>query len=355
MPIGPGLVTHPDYLQHAPGNWPESPERLQAVLERFRAAGVAERTQPIRPRPATRRELELVHTPQYLTSLHQLAHRNGGYLDLDTIVTARSYEVAVLAAGGCLAAVDAACSAEGPVASLCLVRPPGHHAMPGRGMGFCLLNNVALAAAHALAEHSLRRVLVVDWDLHHGNGTEAVFYSRSDVLYQSVHQSPCYPGTGWLTDVGEGEGEGYNVNLPFPPGAGDEAFEQAFTRLFVPIARDYAPELVLVSSGHDAHFADPLGSMQVTARGYRRLAAHLVDLARETAGGRIVAIMEGGYNEAALGWSLLAVLDALGGLELDLGDVEGAPGPGEGMPPEARQRIEQVRKLHAKHWPSLSS
>lgn len=348
----PGLVTHPDYLEHAPENWPESPGRLQAVLDRFAAAGVTGRVRSIQPRAAGDAELQLIHHPAYLATLKDLAARGGGYLDADTVMTARSEAVARLAAGGCLAAVDAVFAPGGPRSAICLVRPPGHHALPGRGMGFCLFNNVALAAAHALVEHGVKRVLIMDWDLHHGNGTEAVFYGRRDVLFMSVHQSPCYPGTGWFTDKGQGEGEGYTVNLPFPPGAGDDVFEAAFTRLFLPIARQYAPELVLISSGHDAHFADPLGSMQVTAGGYRRLAAHLADLARETAGGRLVAVMEGGYNEAALGWSLLAVMDAIGGLGLDLGDVEGAPPPG-GVPAEASRRIDQVIAVHSAHWPAL--
>lgn len=350
----PGLVTHPDYLEHAPGNWPDSPGRLQAVLDRFAAAGVNERVRPITPRPAADRELELVHHPGYLAALKDLAARGGGYLDADTVVTARSEAVARLAAGGCLAAVDAAFSPGGPRSALCLVRPPGHHALPGQGMGFCLLNNVALAAAHAVVEHGVERVLIVDWDLHHGNGTEGIFYARRDVLFMSVHQSPCYPGTGWFTDTGRGEGEGYTVNLPFAPGAGDEAFEAAFTRLLLPIAREYAPELVLISSGHDAHFADPLGSMQLTAGGYRRLAAHLAELARATAGGRIIAVMEGGYNGAALGWSLLAVLDALGGLGFERGDVEGAPPPGAGLA-AAHRRIEQVIATHSAHWQALAA
>ncbi len=311
------------------------------------------RVRVLKPRPATAEELELVHHPGYLRTLAELAARGGGYLDAETVVGERSHEVAVLAAGGCLAAVDAAFSPEGPHGILCLVRPPGHHALPGRGMGFCLLNNVALAAAYAIVEHGAKRVLIVDWDLHHGNGTEAIFYGRRDVLYASVHQSPCYPGTGWLSDVGEGQGEGFTVNLPLPPGCGDAAYVEAFERLFLPVAREYGPDLVLISSGHDAHFADPLGSMQVTAQGYRRLTALLSEVARETANSRIIAVLEGGYNEAGLAWSLLAVLDALGDLHLELGDVPGAPSPGLGTPSEAFLRLEQALRLHSAYWKTL--
>ncbi|HSW09724.1 MAG TPA: histone deacetylase [Bacillota bacterium] len=353
MPGRVGLVTDPAYLRHAPNAWPESPARLRAVLERFAGSGVLERAELIPVRPATERELRRIHHEDYVRRLEDMAGRGGGNLDWDTVVTSKSHEVARLAAGGCLAAVDAAFSESGPHASLCLVRPPGHHAFPGRGTGFCLLNNVAIGAAHALEEHHLERVLIVDWDVHHGNGTEAIFYSRRDVLYLSVHQSPLYPGTGDLADTGEGEGKGYNVNLPLPPGAGDEDFLAAFDRLLLPIARAYRPQLVLISSGHDGHFADPLGSMCLTASGYHQLAGRLRDLAGEFADGRLIAVLEGGYHEEALGWCLLAVLDAMGGLGRERGDVPGGPARRGGPSPEAARRIDEAVAVHAESWPCL--
>ncbi|HCC32685.1 MAG TPA: histone deacetylase [Clostridiales bacterium] len=350
-----GLVTDPAYLRHAPGSWPESPERLRAVLGRFASSRVHERAQLIPARRATDRELRRIHHEEYLRRLEVLAGRGGDYLDPDTVVTAESYEVAKLAAGGCLAAVDAAFSESGPRTSLCLVRPPGHHAFPRRGTGFCLLNNVAIAAAHALEEHDVERVLIVDWDVHHGNGTETIFYDRRDVLYLSVHQSPLYPGTGGLADTGEAEGQGYNVNLPLPPGAGDADSLAAFDRLFLPIARAYRPQLVLVSSGHDGHFADPLGSMCCTASGYHQLAARMRALAEEFAGGRLIAVLEGGYHEEALGWCLLAVFDAMAGLGMERGDVPGAPSQEAGPSPEAAHRIAQAVAIHAPGWPCLGN
>ena len=353
MRCRPGLVTDTAYLEHAPGNWPESPRRLQAVLNRFRSSRAQEMVQLLPARPATDRELQRIHHADHLLRLEALARRGGGYLDLDTMVTSESYEVAKLAAGGCLAAVDAALSESGPQASLCLIRPPGHHAFPARGSGFCLLNNVAIAAAHALAEYALERVLIVDWDVHHGNGTEAIFYHRPDVLYMSVHQSPLYPGTGGLADTGEGEGMGYNVNLPLPPGVGDEGFLAAFDRLFLPIARAYRPQLVLVSSGHDAHFADPMGSMYLTASGYRQLAARVRDLAVESADGRLIIVLEGGYHEEALGWCLLAVLDAIGELGMELGDVPGGPAREAAPCQEVTRRLDEAVAIHTYSWPCL--
>ncbi len=347
----PGLVTDPAYLEHAPGNWPESPERLRGVLDRFASSRVHDLVKLLAARPATDRELRRVHHEGYLRLLETLAGRGGGYLDRDTVVTSRSYEAARLAAGGCLAAVDAAFSTSGPGASLCLVRPPGHHAFPGRGTGFCLLNNVAVAACHALEHHHVERVLIVDWDVHHGNGTESVFYGRSDVLYMSIHQSPLYPGTGELTDTGEGEGEGYNINLPLPPGGGDEDLLAAFDRLFLPIARAYRPQLVLISSGHDGHFADPLGSMRLTASGYHQLAARMRDLAGECAGGRVIAVLEGGYHEEALGWCMLAVLDAIGELGIAGGDVPGGPIGKSAPSQEVARRIDLAIAIHGRRWP----
>jgi acetoin utilization deacetylase AcuC-like enzyme len=327
---------------------------LQAVLDRFASSRVHDLVQFLAARPATDRELRRVHHEDYFRLLETLARRGGGYLDPDTVVTSRSYEVAKLAAGGCLAAVDAAFSTSGPHASLCLVRPPGHHAFSGRGTGFCLLNNVAVAAAHAIGHHHLERVLIVDWDVHHGNGTESIFYGRSDVLYMSIHQSPLYPGTGELIDTGEGEGEGYNINLPLPPGGGDEDFLAAFDRLFLSIARTYRPQLILISTGHDGHFADPLGSMRLTASGYHQLAARMRDLAGEFAGGRLIAVLEGGYHEEALGWCLLAVLDAIGELGMERGDVPG--GPMEAVAPslEVSKRIDQAIAIHTRRWPCLT-
>jgi acetoin utilization deacetylase AcuC-like enzyme len=353
MPHRVGLVTDPAYLRHAPQAWPESPERLRAILDRFAASGVLERAELLPVRPATDCELRRIHDDHYLCRLEALSKRGGAYLDPDTVVTGESYAVARLAVGGCLAAVDAAFSESGPHASLCLVRPPGHHAFSGRGTGFCLLNNVAIAAAHALAEHDLERVVIVDWDVHHGNGTEAIFYERRDVLYLSIHQSPLYPGTGSLTDTGAGEGQGYNINLPLPPGVGDEGFLAAFDRLFLPIARAYRPQLVLISSGHDAHFADPLGSMCLTASGYHQLAARMRDLAGESADGRLIAVLEGGYHEEALGWSLLAVLDALAGLASVPQDVAGPPAHLAGPSSDVTRHIDRAVALHAPNWPCL--
>ncbi len=221
--------------------------------------------------------------------------------------------MATLAAGAAIAAVDAALDGLAP-RSLALVRPPGHHATPTRGMGFCLINSVAVAAAHALAR-GLERVLIIDWDVHHGNGTQDAFVESDRILYCSVHQSPLYPGTGAASERGRGRGEGFTLNIPLPPGQGDDVYRRAFDDRLLPAARAYRPELVLVSAGFDAHRADPLAGMRLTEAGFADLARRADDLADGCAGGRLVAVLEGGYDPDALARSVATVLRVLDGAE----------------------------------------
>lgn len=259
--------------------------------------------------PATREQLERIHHPDYLDEIEAAAASGGGWIDGDTLVGADSFAVASLAAGAAVAAVDAVL--DGDIArGFVLARPPGHHATPDRGMGFCLLNSIAIAAAHALARGT-RRILILDWDVHHGNGTQDAFYDTEHVLFCSIHQSPLYPGTGAGHERGQGAGVGFTLNIPLPPGRGDDDYHQVLTEIVTPAARAYAPELVLVSAGFDAHRDDPLAGMRLTEAGFTHLATAAARIAAESAGGRLVAVLEGGYDPGALGRGVAAVLTRL--------------------------------------------
>lgn len=344
-----GLVYHPDYLLHAPDNWPECPQRLTRTLELFDRVGVRDRMVPVEPRPATADELEAVHSQDYMGFLERFSAGGGGQLTVDTVVSEGSHAAAVLAAGGCLAAVDALMAGRLDNA-LALVRPPGHHAERHAGTGFCLFNNVAVAARYAQSRYGLSRILIVDWDVHHGNGTERAFYDDPGVLFFSVHESPAYPGTGWLSDAGAGEGEGYTINAPFPAGAGDLAYQRLFDEVVLPVADAYRPELLLVSAGEDSHFADYMGNMELTSPGFGRLTEKLVSLSPGN-GPRLLAVLEGGYNLDVLPTSLLAIAAALIGEDYPATDP--FQPPVDGISDAVRQRIDAIRTTHRPYWPGL--
>jgi acetoin utilization deacetylase AcuC-like enzyme len=300
------LLSDPRFFRHrASGYHPERPERLdasRAAIERARAeAGLS--FSAVEPRRATDEELARVHDPRFVAWLRGL-EGEAGYIDADTYVGTESVGIAELAAGGTVALVDAIL--DGPVKrGLALVRPPGHHARPAHAMGFCLLNNVAIAAAHARAR-GLSRVAVVDWDVHHGNGTQEAFFRDASVLYVSTHQFPFYPGTGAVLEVGEGEGKGYTINVPLTAGGGDAVYRGAFERVILPALEEYAPEMVLVSAGFDASARDPLAEMTLSADAFGWMARALRRVADKSAQGRIAMILEGGYDLVALEQGLLA-------------------------------------------------
>lgn len=304
------LVSDPAYLQHLAGPMhPESPGRLRAIHEVLARAKVAQ-TEQGRPRRATREELLRVHEPAHVEQVLSLAGHEA-QLDPDTAMSEGSTEAALLAAGaGAQLAIDVM---RGEVKNgFALVRPPGHHAMPSRAMGFCLFNNVAVAAEAALTAGA-RRVLVLDWDVHHGNGTQASFYARRDVLFCSSHQFPFYPGTGTPEETGEGEGEGYTVNVALPGGQSDADYGAVFHEVFLPRALEYRPDVVLVSAGFDAHRADPLGGMNVTERGFAAMCSAVKALANEVCEGRLVLLLEGGYDLDGLAQSVHACVEVLAG------------------------------------------
>lgn len=308
--MGTAYVYDPLYLEHNRSGHVERRERLETTLQVLEQRGLPHRMVKVEATPVPMEHLLEVHSQQYVEQVKQVAARGGGNLDPDTYVNDRSYEVALLAAGGMLNLVKAVLEGRGKN-GFALVRPPGHHAMPSRGMGFCIFNNVAVAAKYALNQNGLSRILIVDFDLHHGNSTHEVFYDTSKVLYFSTHQYPYYPGTGHSDSIGRGDGEGFTVNVPLPPGVGDEGYMRIFDEILYPLAERYRPELILVSAGYDAHWADPLGMMELSAVGYAHLTRTLKEMAEEFCGGRLVFTLEGGYDLEALAHSIAATLQTL--------------------------------------------
>lgn len=334
-----GVLDDPLFDRHrSRGHHPERPERLAAA--RAGVARAAVPTRAIEGRDASPEELLRVHGPEYVEDLARIAGREG-HLDADTYVSSGSVPAALRAAGGACALVEAML-AEEIDRGVALLRPPGHHARPDQAMGFCLLNNVAVAAAHARAR-GVERVAIVDWDVHHGNGTQEVFFRDPSVLYVSLHQWPFYPGTGMATEVGADDGTGATVNVPLSPGAGDAEYAAAFDRIVAPVVDEFRPELVLVSAGYDAHRDDPLASMRLDAGSYARFTTTLVGLAERHAKGRIGLVLEGGYDLSALEASLAASVRALAGKTVVLPE---AAAPGAVYEVE----LERARKVAGRFW-----
>jgi acetoin utilization deacetylase AcuC-like enzyme len=296
-------------LEHDTGPHPEGPGRIPAIeaeLERRGWLGFERRDAPAVDMDV----LAAVHPRSYIGELRILSERGGGSVDPDTVASPGTYEAALHAAGGACALVDALVDGEAPT-GFCGLRPPGHHAEPARAMGFCFFNNVAVAAQHAIDAHGLERVLILDWDVHHGNGTNDIFYEQSDVLFASIHQWPLYPGTGQLCDTGIGAGEGYSINLPVPGGTDDATWLPLVEHVVVPAARAYEPQLVLVSAGFDAHRDDPLATCRLTEESFAAMARWVVSLATEL-GVPFGAVLEGGYDLGALARSVAATLEVMG-------------------------------------------
>ncbi len=338
-----GLVYSPTYLEHDTGQHPENAGRLVSVMKLLEETEVVERTVPLPLRAATTAELARVHSESYISHVESLAKIGGGWIDGDTVVSPASYDVALLAAGGLINSVDAVMTGQ-VESAFALVRPPGHHATRNAGAGFCLFNNIAVAAKHAIESHGLERVLVADFDVHHGNGTQDSFYYDPQVLYFSTHQYPFYPGTGRIDETGAGEGEGTTVNVPLPAWCGDEECLRAFEEILVPLARRFQPQLILVSAGYDGHWGDRLALMQVSVAGYGRMAQILTSLAHELCHGRLVFTLEGGYLYEALASSVGVTIDVLSGIS-DIVDPLGKPSSMRQAPP-VDAILQAVRQIH---------
>jgi acetoin utilization deacetylase AcuC-like enzyme len=306
------IIYHPDYLLHETGNHPERKERLLAIMQLIEESGINVRK--IEPEPASIEQIRYVHNPEYIEKVKYHSEHEIP-LDPDTVVCNASYHAALLAAGGAICAVDLAMGGGDGGGNdvdnaFALLRPPGHHAFPGRGSGFCIFNNIAIGARHA-RKIGYDRVLIVDWDVHHGNGTQYTFYDDPSVFYFSVHQYPHYPGTGSSDETGSGAGQGYTLNVPLPAGSGDAEYARAFEEILMPAALRFDPDIVLVSAGFDAHIDDPLAGMAVTTEEFGRMASIVSSIADRCCEGRLAITLEGGYDLHALSHSVLAVLGVL--------------------------------------------
>ena len=327
-----GLVRDPLFLLHSNGpGHPEAPERLKAIDRMLEGFPAGDQLAALPPRDATHEELSWVHDEAYVRRVAQTRDVPRTTFDPDTSANAHSYEAAIRSAGGVISCVEAAARG-GLSAAFALVRPPGHHAEKDRAMGFCLFNNIAVGAEYALRHLGLERVLVVDWDVHHGNGTMHSFYKTERVLYFSAHQYPHYPGTGAVDEIGAGPGKGYTVNVPLPAGQGDEEYAAIFQRLLLPIALEYKPQIILVSAGFDIARGDPLADMQVTPAGFVRMTELLLDVTAECCPGRLVFTLEGGYALDRLSDGVSAVLETLVGRRTSRpgsGEKGGSPTPNQ--------------------------
>ena len=335
------VVIDPEYLKHEPGEFhPEKPERIRALLDLAEELD-GDKFQILPPKPATRSDIESCHGRDYVALVESTSKRNRYALDGDTITSRDSFGVGLLAVGGFLRLIDSIAAGESKN-GFALVRPPGHHALRDRAMGFCLFNTIAIGAQHLKNAHGVKRVMIMDWDVHHGNGTQDSFYEDPSVLFISTHQFPYYPGTGAVGEVGLNAGEGYTVNIPLPAGCGDAEYLRVFHDVVVPAAKKFAPEWILVSAGFDPHRRDPLGGMEVTESGFTDMARLLLQLAAEHAGGKIAFLLEGGYDLAALCNSVAAVLKAM---EQGARTIERANAGGEKIDPLI-YRILQIREKY---------
>ncbi len=299
-----GLVYDDRYLEHDTGRGhPERPERLQHLMAHLRGVELFDRLTLLSPRPAALEWIELIHPAEYIERVRRACQPGLHFLDADTVVGERSFEVARLAVGGAIAACDAVLGGELDHA-FCAVRPPGHHAEPNRAMGFCLFNNVAVAARYVQNQYSIERVCILDWDVHHGNGTQNAFYDDGTVFYISLHQHPLYPGTGRAEERGVGEGAGRTLNFPIPAGKDDGYYLELLEERVEPEVVDFDPDFLLISAGFDAHRDDPLASMALTERGFAEMTRLVKEWAAECCAGRLVSLLEGGYNLDALARSV---------------------------------------------------
>ena len=310
MPQKTAFVYHPDYLNHDTGpEHPERPDRLRASLAALQQSDVWKQLHHIDPIPATVEQIAYAHNPGYSEHIRQSCE-SAVPLTYDTPVVQESFDIALLSTGGVLCAAEAVVTKKVKNA-FAMVRPPGHHATPGQSMGFCLFNNIAVTTRYLQREHSVGKVAIVDWDVHHGNGTQDIFYEDESVFFFSIHQSPLYPGTGSRNEQGSGKARGTILNVPMPPGSGDSEYIAVFEDVLGPALRDFSPEFILISAGFDAHYLDPLAHIDLTAEGFAKLTDLVLDVAEEIASGNVVSALEGGYSLEGISESVVAHVERL--------------------------------------------
>ena len=336
------IVYDPFNLRHTLEGHPENFRRLEGTWQLLQDDGILQQLIRVPSSPAPLDAILRVHTAQYVERLQALSERGGGRIDSDTYVNADSYEAALLAAGGLLNMTDMVL--QGQVDNgFALIRPPGHHALVHRGMGFCLLANAAIAARWAQDRHGLDRVLVIDFDVHHGNGTQDIFYHDPSVLFVSTQQYPYYPGTGAADEVGDEMAYGTTVNIPFPAFVGDQGYVTAFQHILDPVARDFRPQLIILSAGFDAHWLDPLAGMNLSISGYMQMIEHVMALADQLCNGKLVCVLEGGYHLEVLAHSVLSTLRVLSGSPQGISDPFG---PAQQRERDVASLLSRLKNLH---------
>ncbi|MEM3594182.1 MAG: histone deacetylase [Candidatus Jordarchaeaceae archaeon] len=344
-----GIIYHPDYLEHETGNHPENKKRLIVTMDFLKEKGVLDRPEikTLTPEKASINTVSLNHSTDYIEYVKSICEQGGGMLDPDTIVSPRTFEVALRAVGGALLAAEKI--RDGEIKnSFALIRPPGHHATYNHGHGFCIFNNIAILAKHMIKNWGAKRILIVDFDAHHGNGTQDSFYDSPKVLYFSLQQWGIYPGSGWYQEIGEKEGEGYTVNIPLPWGTDDETYLFALQELLYPIADQYNPEFVLVSAGFDTHYSDTLTSMNISSIGHGKIMETILDIAKQKCNGKLTALLEGGYSLPALPRSIFNVISQMANLNETLEDEQ--PKSESRTKEEVKRIVQEIKKTLKPYW-----
>ncbi len=345
-----GIVKDERYKDHDMGIYhPENPKRLEVIYNMLHDSDIKGKFYELKPREATKEEICYIHSPDYVDMIAETEGKSHVTLDPDTSTSSKSYRVALLAVGGLCETVKAVIE-KNINNGFALIRPPGHHAEKNRAMGFCLFNNVAIAARYAQKNHNIEKVLIVDWDLHHGNGTQHAFENDPTVLYFSTHQYPYYPGTGSLEEIGIEDGKGFTVNIPLSYGYGDAEYSAIYNMLLKPIALEFNPDLILISAGFDIHKDDPLGGMSVTPIGFASITRIIMEIAEQCCNGKVIITLEGGYNLNGLRDSVKAVLKEL--LEITISQYEQLAKQAEKTLID--KIVHRAKHIHSKFWKNLS-
>ncbi len=356
-----GIVYHKKYLEHEQSpTHPERKERLAYTMDQLMEEGIFEdpRIKLLEPFEASIDDVLEVHTREYVEFLKRES-KKGGFIDWDTNIPVGVFEIALLSAGGAIRAAKAVLEKE-VKNCFAMIRPPGHHAKPYIGAGFCYLNNMAIMVKW-LKKKGIRKILILDWDAHHGDGTQEIFYDDSSVLFISTHQMPLYPGTGFPYECGSGDGEGFTINVPLPPGTSDDGYMMVIEEIIRPVAEEFKPEFIAVSAGQDNHFTDPITGLALTARGYAELMSEAVRLSEKYCEGRLVAVLEGGYSvESALPYTNLGIIAAMAGMDISCirEPMNYLPELGyrkkEAALYKLKDNIEDVKRVHSKYWKCFS-